>query len=211
MISLVAVRSLCSPFRSLLIPCCALVASVATSACNDIPKRPGASVESISPARIDAANAIEVVVAPIANPTGNAAVPSDALRESFQRGLVKRRYSPLGLEYVDRKVVDAAYKPGSLQEQAVLQVTVERWDASLWDSHRALTLRIQARMIDAASPGGGDLWAGRIERRFDVGSAGETALGSEGLMKRACDDIAAELLAALPARNPAPGAAAGER
>lgn len=210
-ISTRAVRPLRASFRRLASVCLAIAVCVVVSACTSIPKRPGASVETLSPTNVAAKSPIDVVVAPIANPTGDAAVPTDFLRESVHSGLVKRRYSPLALAYVDRKVVDAGYKPGSLQEEAVLQVTVERWDATLWESHRALNVRIHARMIDATNPSGGDLWAGRLERRFDVDKDGEITLGGAGLMKRACQAIAAELLAALPARDPAPGPVTSER
>lgn len=204
-------RTLRTPFLRVAASCTAVLACVALAACSSIPKRPGSSVETISPATVGARSPVDVVVAPIANPTNTASLPGEALRESFHDGLVKRRYSPLALTYVDRKVVDAAYKPGSLQEEAVLQVTVERWDDSLWDTHRALTIKISARLIDATSSTGADLWAGRLERRFDVDQTGESTLGAAGLMRRACESIAAELLAALPARDPAPGGASRTR
>lgn len=186
-------------------------AALALVACSSVPRRPGSSVETISPATVAAKSPVDVVVAPIANPSGNGSVPDQYLREAFHDGLVKRRYSPLALEYVDRKVVDASYRPGTLQEEAVLQLTIERWDSSLWDSHRALSVRVAARLVDATSPGGADLWAGRLERRFDVDKAGESTLGSDGLMRKACQLIAAELLAALPAREAVPGTGSSSR
>ncbi len=210
MTSFRAVRTLRSTLR-VAAGCIPVAACIALAACSSIPKRPGSSVETLSPSNVAARSPVDVVIAPIANPSGKASVPSEMLRESFHDGLVKRRYSPLALTYVDRKVVDASYKPGTLQEEAVLQVTVERWDDSLWDSHRAVTLRIAARLIDAANPSGGDLWAGRLERRFDVDKGGESTLGADGLMRKACESIAAELLAALPARDPAPGAGTSSR
>lgn len=178
--------------------CCAL--ALAVTACNDIPKRKGASVDTVSPTRLDATLPTEVVVAPIVNPSANAKLPADFLRESFQRGLVKRRYSPLALEYVDAKVVDAAYRPGSLQEEGVLEITVERWDTSLWDVRGSLSVKLSARLIDTRTPNGGDLWSGRLDRRFDFEPA-DTTVDARAKLKTACDEIANEMLGALPARK----------
>jgi hypothetical protein len=208
-ISFRAVRSLRTSFFTA--GCTSIALAAMLVACSSVPRRPGSSVETISPANASAKSPVDVVVAPIANPSGNASVPGEFLREAFHDGLVKRRYSPLALEYVDRKIVDASYTPGTLHEEAVLQLTIERWDSSLWETHRALSVRVAARLIDATRPGGGDLWAGRLERRFDVDKAGESTLGSDGLMKKACGLIAAELLAALPAREAVPGTGSSSR
>lgn len=181
--------------------CCALALSFA--ACSDIPKRKGASVDTVSPVRLDVTLPTEVVVAPILNPSANAKLPADALRESFQHALVRRRYSPLAIDYVDTQVVDAAYRPGSLQEEAVLEVTVERWDASLWEMRGSLTVKLNVRLVDARKSGGSDLWSGRMDRRFDFAIA-EGAGDARVRLKHACDEIANEVLAALPARQSQP-------
>lgn len=181
--------------------CCALALPFA--ACNDIPKRKGASVDTVSPARFDTTLPTEVVVAPIVNPSANATLPADVLRESFQHALVRRRYSPLAIGYVDAKIVDAAYRPGSLQEEAVLEVTVERWDTSLWEMRGSLSVKLNVRLIDARKPGGADLWSGRIDRRFDF-ATGEGVSDTSTRLARACDEIANEVLGALPARQSQP-------
>lgn len=190
---------------SLAIALLSFLALGALGSCTSIPERRGATVETHSAGRLEMKNPIDIVVAPVENTAGVKGVPIVALRESFQKGLVKRRYSPLALEYVDRKVVNAAYRPGSLNEEAVLQITVEQWDTSLWDSHSALNIKVQARMLDAANPGGGDLWSGRIDRRFELGPEREQFSTEEALVRHACEKIAAEVLAALPARNPEAG------
>lgn len=178
------------------------------AACTSIPRRPGGTIETVPSGKLEMKSPIDVAVAPIENASGVKGIPLAMLRESFHKGLVKRRYSPLGLEYTDRKVVDAAYKPGSLQEEAVLQIKIERWDTSLWASHDALTIKAEARLIDAQDPKGGDLWIGRVEQRFDFGQDRERFATEDPMWRFACDQIASEVLAALPARNAAPGHAA---
>ena len=182
-----------------------LAVALALSACNDLPKRPGSTVETVSSARLEKKNPVDVVVAPVENATGRKGVPVAALREAFQDGLVKRRYSPLALEYVDRKVVNAAYRPGLLQEEAVLQVVIEGWDDSLWESRGAITVKARARMLDAEDPAAGQLWVGSVDHRFDFGSKQDQLISADARLRFACDQIAAEILAALPARNPAAG------
>lgn len=175
------------------------------AACNDIPKSRGSAVRTTDTQRVQEQSPIEVAVAPIVNASG-ANVPTGELRTSFQKELVERRYSPLALEFVDRKVVDAAYTPGASQESATLSITIEKWDSSLWTTHGAITARITASLIDAR--GSGDvLWSATADQRFDFNQLREH-LSTEGARVRyACDAIAAELLARLPARTPRPGRA----
>lgn len=187
--------------RSILFPA---LTALALCACNDLPKRPGGSVETVHSGQLERSSPIDVVVAPVENASGRKGVPLAALREAFHKGLVKRRYSPLALEYVDRKVVNAAYTPGALKEEAVLQVTIEAWDDSLWESRGALTVKARARLLDAEGASGGPLWTGTVDHRFDIGVQGEPLASLDARMRQACERIAGELLAALPARSPAP-------
>jgi hypothetical protein len=173
--------------------------------CHQVPTQRGASVQTSSGIALEQKSPIDVVVAPVVNAAGTSKVPSAMLREAFQQGLVKRRYSPLALAYVDRKVTNSAYRPGTLQEQAVLRIAVERWDTSLWDVNNSVMVKAEARMLDAQNPGGADLWSGRVDRRFDFGAQRERFTSQESMLRYVCDEIAAEVLAALPARSPEPG------
>ncbi len=174
----------------------ALACAATLAACNELPRRRGESVEKRNP--------IDLVVAPVENATGDKSVPLASLREAFQKGLVRRRYTPLALEYVDRKVVDAAYTPGSLKEEAVLQVTIEAWDKTLLDTRGALLVKAHARLIDAENPTNGQLWGGFIDHRFDLEAEREQFSTEAALLDYACGRIAEEVLAALPARNTGP-------
>ena len=185
----------------------ALFAALALQGCNDLPKQKGMSVQTTSGSALEIKSPCDVVVAPVINAAGTPKVPGALLREAFQRGLVERRYSPLALEYVDRKVTNAAYRPGSLQEEAVLQIAVERWDTSYWDVNNSVIVKVNARMIDATNPGATDLWSGRVDRRFDFGAQRERFASQDSMLRHVCAEIAAEVLAALPARTTAPGTA----
>ena len=182
----------------------ALTCAAALAACNELPRRRGESVQTVSSGKLEKRNPIDLVVAPIENAKGNKSVPLASLREAFQKGLVRRRYSPLALEYVDRKVVDAAYTPGSLKEEAVLQVTVESWDTSLLDTRGALIVKAHARLVDAENPTNGQLWGGFIDHRFDLEGVREQFSTQAALLEYACGQIAEEVLAALPARSTGP-------
>jgi hypothetical protein len=183
----------------------ALAGVASLAACNELPHRRGESVQTVSSDKLEKKNPVDLVVAPIENKSGDDAVPVASLRDAFQKGLVRRRYSPLALEYVDRKIVDAAYTPGSLKEEAVLQVTVESWDTSLLDTRGALVVKIQAQLIDAEDSANGQLWRGFIDHRFDLDAEREQFRTREALLEYACGKIAEEVLAALPARNAGPG------
>jgi len=171
--------------------------------CQGLPPVQGDSVHAKPSATLSETSPLEVVVAPIQNHAGSG-VPVAMLRESFQKTLVQRRYSPLALPYVDRQVQNAAYRPGSLDEHAVLELTVEGWNATLWSAQNALEVKIQARLVDARNPGGSDLWTGKVDRRVDFGAQRQRYPSEELLLRQACHDIAGELLAALPMRDPSP-------
>jgi hypothetical protein len=185
-----------------------LVASLAfagvLAACNELPHRRGEAVETSTNAKLDQQKPVDVVVAPVENVTGRKDLPLAAMREAFEKGLVRRRYSPLATEYVDRRVVDAAYTPGSLQEEAVLQVTIETWDATLLETRGALIVKARARLLDARNPTNGQLWTGAIDHRFDLEADREHYSTKAAMLQHACEKIAEEILAALPARSAGP-------
>ena len=178
---------------------------VVVTGCNQLPPQRGEHVQSVSSDKLEQKNPVEVVVAPVQNATGDDTVPIVALREAFQAGLVRRRYSPLALEYVDRKVVDATYTPGSLQESAVLLVEIESWDTSHFETRAALLVKARARLVDAENPANGELWSGTIDHRFDLEGEREKYTSRDAFVRYACGCVADELLAALPARSAGPG------
>ena len=142
-----------SPSRSAFLVFAGLtVCLAATSACYSVPRVPGGDVKTAKTNLLKERSPIDVAVAPIQNDSGNASLPAAWLRDSFWHGLVGRRYSPLALEQVDRKVSDAAYHSGELDEQAVLLVKVTRWDDALWSVNNTLQFQLSAKLVDPADP-----------------------------------------------------------
>lgn len=176
------------------------------AACHQMPVRHGEEVQTPKSSLLEQRAPIDVAVAPVLDNSGNAALPKAELRAAFAGALVKRHYSPLALEMVDKKVVNASYRPGSLEEQAVFALTVERWDTHLWDTRNVIEVTLLARMLDPDNPAG-ELWSGRLEKRFDFTDVHEQFTTAAALTRNACQTIAAELLAAMPVRPAKPGPA----
>ena len=189
---------------SLRIPALALALLGLASACRTVPTVPGAGVEVLYSGTLLDARPIDIVVAPIENSSGSAEVPITALRSAFAKGLVKRRYSPLSLAYVDRQVVEASYTPGSLREDAVLQVVVQRWDTSLWESRGEIDVTMEAWMLDAASPGRAELWGGRLQERLLLAQELSHFGTQTALFDVVAERLATRMLEALPPRPVGP-------
>ncbi|MCI0548793.1 MAG: hypothetical protein L0027_16105 [Candidatus Rokubacteria bacterium] len=138
----------------------------------------------------------DVAVAPVRDTSG-AAVPLDAMRQALYEGLVDRLYSPVSLEYVDRQWTDASFGGGGAAE-AVLEVTVTKWDTTHVPQRGVGLARGEARLIDAKTPDGAPLRAVGVTRRLDLGGP----LPAAGWEERAAGLLALELLAELPERDP---------
>lgn len=173
-------------------------------ACHVTPDPPQRYVEVLYRGTLEEAQPNDVVVPPVQNTSGEPQVPEGVLRAAFVRTLAKRRYAPLALEYVDRQVIEASYPPGSLGEQAVLQVEVRKWDTSRFSSHAVIDVEIEAWMLDADQPGRAELWGARIARSIDLSTDTARYASARLLFESVCDDLAADLLEAMPARSPQP-------
>jgi TolB-like protein len=171
------------------------------SGCRSLPRPAGMHTEASASPELTSKAPMEVAIAPVVNDSG-VKVPEGALRQGFANGLIKRRYSPLALTYVDSRVTDAAYSPGAANEQAVLQIQIERWDEALWSSRAAISLTLNAKLLDTKT--NAELWSGRVDRRFDFSTSEAYATDAERV-QAACDQIAYEVLARLPQRQTGPG------
>jgi hypothetical protein len=178
------------------------VSIFALDACRNVANVPHEGVEYSKSTQLKEKPPIEIAVAPIKNGAG-ANVPVDELRAAFQKSLVSRHYSPLALEWIDKKVVDATYTPGAASEQAVLIVEIDRFDTSFWESHNALQVKFHVRLVDVAT--GSELWSARLERRLDFGREVKHFSSESGRMTWACDHIAERILETLPTRQARPG------
>ena len=63
---------------------------------------------------------------------------------------------------------------------------------------------VEVRLVDAARPEGEPLWAGRLEQKLRGYPYANQYTNQNALIQRLCDDYAAEVLGALPARKASP-------
>jgi hypothetical protein len=169
-----------------------------STACKTTPTPVGIGTRSEGAVKIMERAPIDIAVLPVVNNAGKN-VPVKLVRGSFQQGLVERHYSPLALDYVDRNITEASYKPGASQEQAVCTIEITRWDTSLWETHNALQIDLVVRIVDAVS--GSELWKGTVNKRFDLGPEIDNLPTETQRMQRASDILAAEVLQKLPVRQ----------
>ncbi len=179
-----------------------------TTGCQTRPRIVGAAVKVQPEGRLASVNPSDIAIAPVEVVTPSVEVPTEALRRSAGGFLPRKRYSPLRIENVDNTLVGtepASYRAGSLREDAVLELTVHAWDASLWGVRRTLTVDVEARFVEPGRTTGAPLWTGRLSQRFDFTGLERGASDNGTLLQLACDQIIAELLAPLPARDIAVG------
>jgi len=161
-------------------------------------------VQILEQGSLEALNPADVAVAPLEIVPEGLRVPSDLLREVVCEALVKRRYSPLALDFVDSRVVDASYRPGSLGEDAVCQVVVHAWNEAKWETGRVIEADLELRLVDPRDPGGRPLWAARYPGSVDATSM-ENHVTEPVLYRWALSELVAELAGALPPRSTLPG------
>jgi len=183
------------------------------AACQTTPSPQGAGVESNAIADLEAIRPVDIAVLPVEIAPEAAAAPAAMIRTSAARALVRRRYSPLAMDIVDETIAmgagrdgaaglqEASYSAGALGEDAVLEVTVQRWDSPSWDALRAIDAVITARLIDPRDPAGAALWEARLEREFRFSLESGTNSSSDRDLRRACDEILTVLISTLPGRS----------
>ncbi|MCC7012605.1 MAG: hypothetical protein IT454_08600 [Planctomycetes bacterium] len=187
--------------RALLAVLCS-VPAIAVSACI-APQYPlGADNDQLSVGRLRSVWPVEVVVPPVKNVSGEDDLPLERFRSELRRGLVHRRYTPLAQGFVDRSITEASYRPGSLGEQAVLEVTITGWNTSRWRSHAALTVDLDIVMLDATDPDPSKaLWGGHATRNVDLSRERNSYLSEAALLDRAVEVAVEGVLASLPRRE----------
>ena len=188
--------------RSLALLCCLSVGLGA--ACAQLPHRYGKNVVMLPSGGLLEASPADVVVAPIiiADTQTAGETPTDVLlRRALQEFLPLRRYTPLALDYVDERAVEASYQPGTCDEGATLQVTVLSWDERHWDTRGTVEVVIEARLLDAQGKYTQPLWAGRLEQVMTAGGRRQSHSNKQQLMTSICAEIAHELLEKLPPRQ----------
>jgi hypothetical protein len=163
----------------------------------------GADNLELHTGRLRQANPLDIAVLPVQNNSGNEHVPLDLLRSAFHRGLVRQRYTPLALAYVDSKIVEAAYTPGDTDENAILQVFVTRWDDARWKSSAELRIDGEVYLLDVGNPDPTKaLWGGKVSRTVSMLARRQVVASDGELLGEALQQFADDVLASLPARNP---------
>jgi len=181
----------------------ALASLACFSACG--PTRPPRGLDNpqIIVGSLSQVNPLDIVVLPIQNNTGRPNLPLAQLRQAFHAGMVHQKYSPLSLDYVDQRVVEAAYTPGTLNEQAILQVFINSWDDSQWKSMSRLHIEAEVYLLDSKNPDQRQpLWGGKVDRHIDLGREMAGIPNSNAAMTRAIEKFTDDVLASLPPRNP---------
>ena len=171
------------------------------SSCQDTPKPPrGYDNLGLDAGTLSEVNPTDFVVLPVENATGRD-VPVDELRVGFHAGLVRLRYSPLALDYVDaNRPVEASYAPGQLSEEAALKVVITGWDDSRWATHSRLIIDAEVHVLDGVT--GASIWGGHVTRRVDVVKDLPRSALNRTLLSRALDEFVGDVLASLPPRDP---------
>jgi len=181
---------------------CTLIAAALSVSCRDLPTQYGREVQVLQEGRqLSALNPNDIVVAPVEHSIPDLRVPDRELRTAFQGMLIRRLYSPLALDFVDSRVIEASYPAGTLKEQAVLQIVIHGWDDQYWGARDAMVVDIEARMLDSRNPDGPPLWAARLPRRFDMAEEASRATSDTMLRRMLCERIARDLLSVMPRRD----------
>ncbi len=195
----------------------AVVSALTLTACQTTPRIAGRDTQVLAQSQdhLKALNPADIAIAPVILASADITAPLTHIRRGAAYGLATRLYSPLSNELVDQSIgggvdvpesftpgtVPASYVPGDLAEDAVLEIYVERWDATNWDIRRSVNVAIEVRLVDPRDPTGPELWAARIDRKFDFTSTIETRTGGSKATQKACDRIFRELMAKLPQRS----------
>lgn len=167
--------------------------------CRELPRQPGRDVVVQQAGDLNERNPADIAVLPVEVAPG-LDVPEELLREKIAAGLPARQYTPIALDFVDSRVTEAAYSYGSAREDAACLVTVHGWDERFWEAGDAIDVDVELTMVDPERPSGPPLWSGRLTRTIDVTRLRNQELEAR-LYERAVEEVAKDLLAALPERE----------
>jgi len=139
---------------------------------------------------------------PLSRADRPSAVPLERFRQATYRELLKRRYSPLALDYVDRAWRGASASSGEkgmCGEDAYLRVSVNRFEVSA----REPQVRIAADFFLHDGKTGTMLWSAKADRRIDLKVESEVVRDPALLRRTAVERFVESALQGLPARVPA--------
>jgi len=176
------------PIHLLLVPAAAL-AFVLGGCVTPEHRADAEATEFMTAAGLDQVNPADIAVAPVMLAMlEDGYVPTEAVREALYTGLIDRLYSPLPLGWVDE----------GGEHDAVLKVRILMWDTSKVAYDGTIFARAEARVSNAD----GNLWGVDITRVLNDDVSGPNRDTPALAEMSAASDLAAELLALLPERNP---------
>jgi hypothetical protein len=144
----------------------------------------------------------DIAVAPVTDQTSTQNAPVVPLREALCVGLVERLYTPLDLDYVDGAWSESAFL-GEVPPDALLVVTITRWDTSRLYSTGTLVAMAELRLFEGGRAEGEALWAVSIQRQLELGDGQTLPPGTrKNVEQKAIELFAREALEELPARDP---------
>ncbi len=197
-----------NPTAALLMTCVAGLSACAMP--GSLPERRGSEVTVLAGAGLSQLNPGDVAVAPVVMQMPDAtqrvldSVPDVGLRAAMQRALVRRRYSPLSIDFVDSRLVNASYRPGAVGEEAVCEIVVHSWETRFWETDHALVVDVEVRMVDPTAPEGSTpLWAARMDGRVEANTVQHYTSDAD-MQASVLDEIALDLMARMPARDTSP-------
>lgn len=143
----------------------------------------------------------DIAVAPVLDQTEGGA-PRDLLRQALCEALVDRLYTPLDLDYVDGAWSESAFL-GEVPPDALLQITITRWDTTRLYSTGTLVASADVRLFEGGRAEGEALWAVAVQRKLELGDGRSLPPGMlRTAESRAVELFAREALEELPVRDP---------
>ncbi len=155
-------------------------------------------------------NPAEVALLPVVDKTGNPKVQEilPDLRKAFYWKLMDRRYTPLGLGYVDRVLQAQPGGPvplvkdllGKFGEDAILLVTVKAWSERLLRVDRRVRASLEIHLVSSHS--GREVWGGTVDTEIRAPGHGMPSPDEIPMLrKEVLNLLAAKALALLPKRK----------
>lgn len=168
-------------------------------------------------AKIKAANPVDIAVMPPTDSTNRVAglaglapssLPVKEIRKIAYQTLLKNRYSPLSLDFVDAafagKATAAEASYSEIRERcdadAILNLTVNRWDMSRLNGDKLLSLGMEAYLVDAKT--GETIWQGRADWDIDLSSERDIErVATDELRERGIRRFLDRFLSQIPKRD----------
>jgi len=170
---------------------------------------------SVSPPNplLNAERPVDIAVLPIHDNSmrQSASWLVEDMREAAERALPEQRYTPLGTQWVDQRLVSApvpaslrqpsaiAQLRGRFEEDAILAIMVNQWDES--DLMRSARVHFDLEAALIGGDGGQTLWSGRVQGSIKAGADGPAPLDRRERARDVARRAIEELIRNIPPRS----------